>query len=171
MNIVRAAVCRRGTSCGRGCPALVEPAAKVPRALRWLLLLLGLQLLVDIGTLALDERTDPGRTMLETGALLVDGVVLALLARATELTRTLIRAAAGAGMAVDAWILLGTITWAPRDPTGMTMLAASVGLLAASAFAWIVLGREDVKAWIFARWLARQGLGPAAHIPGEQPAP
>jgi hypothetical protein len=88
----------------------------------------------------------------------VDGLVLVLLARATELTRALLRTAAGAGMAIDAWILLGVLTWAPRDAAGWLMLAASLGLVAASAFAWVVLGREDVKAWVFDRWLRRQRL-------------
>jgi hypothetical protein len=130
----------------------------IPRALRWLLVALALQLVVDLGTLTLGEHGAPDRTALEVGALFVDGLVLALLARATELTRTLLRTAAGVGMAIDAWILLGVITWAPRDPAGVTMLATSLGLVAASAFAWVVLGREDVKAWVFARWLARQPL-------------
>lgn len=130
----------------------------MPRALRWLLLALALQLVVDLGTLTLGERGAPGTTALEAGALFVDGLVLALLARATELTRTFLRTAAGAGMALDAWILLGVLTWAPRDPAGVVMLATSLGLVAASAFAWVVLGREDVKAWVFARWLARQRL-------------
>lgn len=130
----------------------------IPRALRWLLLALAIQLVVDLATLALGEHDAPSTTALEAAALFVDGLVLALLARATELTRTLLRTAAAAGMAVDAWILLGVITWAPRDHTGWAMLAASVGLVAASALAWVVLGREDVKAWVFARWLARHRL-------------
>jgi hypothetical protein len=139
----------------------------IPRALRWLLLALALQLVVDLATLALSERMDPSTTALEAGALFVDGLVLALLARATELTRTLLRTAAAAGMAIDAWILLGVITWAPRDPSGWAMLAASVGLVAASALAWVVLGREDVKAWVFARWLAHHRLAE----PGGSAAP
>jgi hypothetical protein len=127
----------------------------MPPALRWLLLALALQLVVDVATLALGERQTPTTTALEAGALFVDGVVLALLARATELTRALLRTAAGAGMAIDGWILLSVIAWAPRDPAGLTALAASLGLVVASAFAWFVLGREDVKAWVFARWLSR----------------
>jgi len=146
----------------------------IPRALRWLLLALALQLVVDLGTLALGERGTPDRTALEAGALFIDGLVLALLARATELTRTLLRTAAGAGMAIDAWILLGVITWAPRDAAGITMLVTSIGLVAASAFAWVVLGREDVKAWVFARWLARQRLdeteGEGARAPSGAPS-
>lgn len=119
---------------------------------------LALQLLVDVGTLAMGERGAPSTTALEAGALFVDGLVLVLLARATELTRALLRTAAGAGMALDAWILLGVLTWAPRDAGGWLMLATSLGLVAASAFAWVVLGREDVKAWVFDRWLRRQRL-------------
>ena len=53
------------------------------------------------------------------------------------------------------WILMGVIVWAPRDPAGITALCTSAGLVAASAFAWVVLGREDVKAWVFMRWLRR----------------
>jgi hypothetical protein len=130
----------------------------IPRALRWLLVALALQLVVDVATLGLGDRQGPTATALEAGALFVDGMVLALLARATELTRSLLRTAAAAGMAIDAWILLGVLTWAPRDAGGLTMLVTSVGLVAASAFAWLVLGREDVKAWVFARWLRQQRL-------------
>lgn len=133
-------------------------APSIPRALRWLLLALALQLVLDVATLALGDRRDPAATALEAGALFVDGVVLALLARATELTRSLLRTAAAVGMAIDAWILLGVLTWAPRDAAGLVMLATSVALVAASALAWVVLGREDVKAWVFARWLQRQRL-------------
>lgn len=130
----------------------------IPRALRWLLLALVLQLLVDVATLVTGERQALATTVLEVGALLVDGVVLVMLTRATELTRTLLRTAAGLGMAIDTWILLGLLTWAPRDAASVTVLVTSVGLVAASAFAWVVLGREDVKAWVFARWLRRQRL-------------
>ncbi|MCA9710205.1 MAG: hypothetical protein KDK70_30475, partial [Myxococcales bacterium] len=88
--------------------------------------------------------------------------VLVMLARANELTRVLIRAAAGVGMAIDAWILLGVLTWAPRDAAGLVALGTSAGLVAASAFAWVVLGRRDVEAWIFERWLRRHDpRGPA----------
>ena len=107
--------------------------------------------------------TDPahsaGTTALELGALLVDAAVVLMLARATELTRVLIRAAAGVGMAIDAWILMGLVMWAPGDPSGITALITSAGLVAASAFAWFVLGREDVKAWVFHRWLRRHERG------------
>jgi hypothetical protein len=139
----------------------------IPRALRWLLVALALQLVVDVITLGLGQRRDPTATALEAGALFVDGVVLALLARATELTRSLLRTAAAVGMVIDGWILLGVLTWAPRDGAGLLMLATSVGLVAASAFAWLVLGREDVKAWVFARWLRRQRLDD----PDATPAP
>ena len=44
----------------------------------------------------------------------------------------------GAGMAIDAWILLGVLTWAPRDPAGVVMLATSLGLVAASAMVFAV---------------------------------
>ena len=134
----------------------------MPRALRWLLLALAVQLVVDLATLVLGEPQTPRTTGLEILALVVDAVVLGLLARATEVTRTLVRTAAAAGMAIDAWILLGVLTWAPRDVAGLTALVTSLGLVGASAFAWVVLGREDVKAWIFGRWLWRQGL----HEPG-----
>lgn len=138
----------------------------IPRALRWLLFVLALQLVVDLGTLTLGEHGAPSTTALEAGALFVDGLVLALLARATELTRTLLRTAAGVGMAVDAWILLGVLTWAPRDAVGTTMLATSVSLVAASAFAWVVLGREEVKVWVFERWLRRHRLDDPTLVPG-----
>lgn len=130
----------------------------MPRALRWLLLALAAQLSVDLATLLWGEPQTPVTTALELSALLVDAVVLVMLARATELTRTLLRTAAAVGMAIDAWILLGVLTWAPRDAGGLTALLTSLGLVAASGFAWVVLGREDVKAWIFLRWLSRHGL-------------
>ncbi len=141
----------------------------MPRALRWLLLALAVQLVVDGITLGVGEAGTPTDLALEAGALLVDGLVLALLARATELTRALLRTAAGVGMAIDTWILLGVVTWAPRDPAGLVMLATSVGLVAASVIAWVVLGREDVKAWVFARWLDRHHL--EALEEGPVPAP
>lgn len=134
----------------------------IPRILRWLLLALAAQLLVDAGTLVWGERQSAATTVLEVGALLVDAVVVGLLARATELTRALLRTAAAAGMAIDAWIMLGVLAWAPRDEAGLTALATSAGLVAASAFAWVVLGRDDVKAWVFARWLRRYGLDDAS---------
>jgi len=130
----------------------------MPRAMRWLLVVLVGQLTVDIGALTFGEPSESALAIaLEVGALGVDAVVLLLLARATELTRVMIRAAAGVGMAIDAWILFGALTWMPRDPEGMWALATSAGLVAASAFAWIVLGRTEVHAWIFARWLQAQG--------------
>lgn len=138
----------------------------MPRALRWLLLALGAQLVVDLATLALGEPQTPMTTALELLALVVDAVVLGMLTRANEVTRTLLRTAAAAGMAIDAWILLGVLTWAPRDAVGLTALVTSLGLVGASAFAWVVLGREDVKAWIFGRWLWRQGL----HEPDAAPS-
>lgn len=126
----------------------------MPRLMRWLLVVLAVQLVVDVVVLTVG---DPARsklgTALEVGALVVDAGVLLMLARATELTRALIRGAAFIGMAIDAWILLGGLTYAPRDAEGVWMVISSAGLVAASAFAWIVLGREDVKAWIFSRWL------------------
>lgn len=126
----------------------------MPRAMRWLLWVLAAQIVVDLVVLL---TGDPARssmgTALEVGALLVDAGVVLMLARATELTRGLIRGAAFVGMAIDAWILLGGLTYAPRDLEGVLMVASSAGLVAASAVAWLVLGREDVKAWIFARWL------------------
>jgi hypothetical protein len=149
----------------------------MPRALRWLLLALAVQLVVDGITLGVGEAGTPTDLALEAGALLVDGLVLALLARATELTRALLRTAAGVGMAIDTWILLGVVTWAPRDPAGLVMLATSVGLVAASVIAWVVLGREDVKAWVFARWLDRHHLEALEEDPvpapgaGRAPAP
>ncbi len=126
--------------------------------MRWLLLALTAQLLVDLASLGLGERPSPMTTALELGALLVDLAVLVMLARATELTRAFLRGAAALGMAIDAWILLGVLAWAPRDADGLVALATSVGLVAASAFAWVVLGREDIKAWVFARWLRRHEL-------------
>lgn len=116
------------------------------------------QLLVDLLALVGGERQSPMTTGLEIGALLVDTAVLVMLARATELTRAFLRGAAALGMAIDAWILLGVLAWAPRDPAGLVALATSLGLVAASAFAWVVLGRDDIKAWVFARWLHRHGL-------------
>jgi hypothetical protein len=126
--------------------------------LRWLLLALAIQLLMDLTTLILGERRSPATTTLEIGALLIDTVVLVMLARATELTRALLRTAAGLGLAVDGWILLGVLAWAPRDAAGLVALGTSFALVLASAFAWVVLGREDVKAWVFARWLRRHRL-------------
>jgi hypothetical protein len=146
-------------------PAVEARPPSIPRALRWLLLALALQLVADVATLAGGERQTLATTVLEVGALLVDGVVLALLTRATELTRTLLRTAAGLGMAIDAWILLGVLTWAPREAASLTVLATSVGLVAASGFAWVVLGREDVKAWVFARWLRRHRLDGPDPVP------
>lgn len=79
----------------------------MPRAMRWLLWVLVGQLLVDIGALAFGEPSESVPAIaLEVGALGVDAAVLLLLVRATELTRVVIRAAAGVGMAIDAWILL-----------------------------------------------------------------
>lgn len=132
----------------------------MPRIMRWLLVALAAQLLVDVGALVLGEPTgSTPTTALEVGALLVDAAVLVMLSRATELTRVLIRTAAGVGMAIDAWILLSVLVWAPRDPAGIVALATSAGLVAASAFAFVVLGREDVKAWVFLRWLRRHERG------------
>ena len=134
----------------------------MPRALRWLLGALALQLLVDVLALLLGPPAGSVVTAgLELGALVVDLAVLLMLARATELTRVLVRGAAGVGMAIDAWILLGGLAFMPRDPEGIVALLTSVGLVVASAFAWIVLGRRDVQAWIFARWLQAHGGGEA----------
>lgn len=139
----------------------------MPRIMRWLLIALAAQLLVDIGALVLgDPAGSVGTAALEVGALVVDAAVLLMLSRANELTRVLIRTAAGVGMAIDAWILLGVLVWAPRDAAGIVALATSAGLVAASAFAWFVLGREDVKAWVFDRWLRRyERSEPAARVP------
>ncbi len=137
----------------------------MPAVMRWLLVALAAQLLLDVGMLVLgDPSSSTFALVAELGALVVDAAVLLMLARATELTRALIRSAAGVGMAIDAWILLGSITFVPRDAEGLVMIATSVALVVASAFAWVVLGREDVRAWVFTRWLERQGLAsPAGH--------
>lgn len=138
---------------------------RMPRVMRWLLLALVAQLVADlVALLWSDPATSPTGTMLEIGALLVDIGIVLMLARATELTRALVRSAAGVGMAIDAFLLLGGLIWAPRDLESLLVLATSAGMVVASAFAFVVLGREDVKAWIFARWLHKhdaEGAGVA----------
>lgn len=136
----------------------------MPRVMRWLLGILAVQLLIDLAVLLFGSPSSSElAAALEVGALLVDAGVLLMLVRATELTRALVRGAAFVGMAIDAWILLGGLTYAPRDAEGVLMLASSAGLVAASAFTWIVLGRDDVRAWIFERWL--RAHEPAAPSP------
>ncbi|MEM9462582.1 MAG: hypothetical protein AAGF11_51015 [Myxococcota bacterium] len=128
----------------------------MPRVMRWLLIALVVQLVVDLVVLVWGEPAESAQTAaLEWGALVVDSAVVVMLSRATELTRVLIRTAAGVGLSIDGWILWGVLMWAPHDPAGITALVTSAGLVTASAFAWIVLGRDDVKAWVFGRWLRR----------------
>ncbi|MEM7160129.1 MAG: hypothetical protein AAF799_45245 [Myxococcota bacterium] len=130
----------------------------MPRAMRWLLVAMGLQLVVDLAMLLWGPpAASVGASVLEVGALLVDAGVLLMLVRATELARVLVRGAAGVGMAIDAWILLGGLAFMPRDLGELQVRLGSVALVAASMFAWVVLGRDDVKAWIFARWLRKHG--------------
>lgn len=133
--------------------------------MRWLLIALAVQLAIDLVALLWGEPAESAKTAaLEWGALVVDCAVLVMLSRATELTRVLIRTAAGIGLAIDGWILWGVLMWAPHDPAGITALVTSAGLVAASAFAWVVLGREDVKAWVFGRWLRRaEGTDGTSH--------
>lgn len=126
----------------------------MPRVMRWLLAVLATQLAVDLAVLVWGSPSSSSlAAALEVGALLVDAAVLVMLARATELTRALIRGAAFVGMVIDAWILLGGLAYAPRGVEGVVVLASSAALVAASAFTWIVLGRDDVRTWIFWRWL------------------
>ncbi len=131
----------------------------MPRIMRWLLVALSAQLVLDLGMLIFG---DPASSTLalaaELGALVVDTTVLLMLARATELTRALLRSAAGVGMVIDAFILLGSVTWVPRDAEGLVTITTSAALVVASAFAWVVLGREDIKRWVFDRWLAAHAL-------------
>lgn len=130
--------------------------------MRWLLVVLAAQLLVDVAVMALGRpATSPLVAALELGALFVDAAVLLMLARASELTRAFVRGAVFVGMSIDAWILLGGLTYAPRDLEGVLAVASSAALVATSAFAWVVLGREDVRAWIFARWLRARGYDDA----------
>lgn len=126
--------------------------------MRWLLVVFAAQLLVDVAVMAPGQpATSPLVAALELGALFVDAAVLLMLARAGELTRAFVRGAVFVGMSIDAWILLGGLTYAPHDLEGVLAVASSAALVATSVFAWIVLGREDVRAWIFARWLRTRG--------------
>lgn len=132
----------------------------VPPALRLLLLLLSLQVLADLALLLWgDPSGSPAEGHVEFAALAVDVAVLGLLYRATEFTRLALRAAAAIGMVVDAWLLLGVLlAWSVSRSPGAEhrfAIATSVGLVLASAFTWWVLGRADVKSWIFSRWLRR----------------
>jgi hypothetical protein len=125
----------------------------MPMAMRLLLGAIAAQLLIDVVALALPgHAADVGSGV---AALGIDLAILALLAHGSELARSLVRIGAGVGMALDAWLLLTTWVWAPRDLVGFGAIFTAGLMFAMSTLAFVVLGREDVKRWVFDRWLAR----------------
>jgi hypothetical protein len=133
--------------------------ARMPAAMRALLAAIGLQLALDAAAIATAATAPAGGARwspLELGVLALDAAVAILLARGSELARALVRLFAALGMAFDAWLLAVTIAWAPPGLAGGVAIATAALLLALSAFAFVVLGRADVRAWAFARWLVRK---------------
>jgi hypothetical protein len=126
---------------------------RMPVAMRLLLVAIAIQVLLDIAALVVPGAQPAwGSALL---ALAVDLAVLVLLARGSEVARALVRIAAGLGMAIDAWLLVATIVWAPRDLVGIGAVITAALVLATSTLAFAILGREDVMRWVFERWLAR----------------
>ena len=128
----------------------------MPMAMRILLGAIATQLLIDVVALAL-----PGGHAADLGsglaALGIDLAILALLVHGSELARSLVRLGAGIGMVLDGWLLITTLVWAPRDLVGIGAIFTAGLMFAMSALAFAILGREDVKSWVFDRWLARHG--------------
>jgi hypothetical protein len=125
----------------------------MPWAMRLLLAALAIQVLLDVAALVV-----PGaQPAVASGiaALAIDLLVFGLLARGSEVARGLVRIAAGLGMAIDGWLLIATIVWAPRDLVGVGAVAAAALVLATSTLCFAILGRDDVVHWVFARWLQR----------------
>ena len=124
----------------------------MPMAMRLLLVAIAVQVLLDVAALVVPgARPEPVSASV---ALTVDVLVLALLARGNEIARSLVRLAAGLGMAIDGWLLIATLVWTPHDAEGLAAIGAATHVLATSTLAFAILGRHDVTTWAFDRWLA-----------------
>jgi hypothetical protein len=125
---------------------------RMPMAMRLLLVAIAMQVVLDVAALVVPgANVEPVSAIV---ALSIDLVVLAVLARGNEIARSLVRLAAGLGMAIDGGLLIATIVWAPRDTEGLVAIGAAALVLATSTLAFMILGRHDVMTWSFDRWLA-----------------
>jgi hypothetical protein len=126
---------------------------RMPVAMQLLLVAIAIQVVIDVAALVVPgAQPSWGASFV---ALAIDVVVLVLLARGSELARSLVRLAAGLGMAIDAWLLVATVTWAPRSVVGLGAVVTAALVLATSTLAFAILGRQDVMRWVFDRWLQR----------------
>ena len=125
----------------------------MPWMLRVLVVLLGVQIVVDVAALA--TTSGPGLEPILGGlGLVVDVAVVAGLLHGSEVVRRLVRLAAALGVGYDAvqiarWF--GTVATGPDTLAGV--LAGS--LFAGSLFVFWAVGHRDVQRWMFDRWVAR----------------
>jgi len=123
----------------------------MPWMLRVLVVVLGVQMVIDAAALAVAPSADG----LGWGALglAVDLVVVGGLVRGREGMRRLVRIAAAFGVAYDALAIARWLGTMPHAEVSAGVLAGA--LFAGSLFVYWALGHRDVQAWMFERWLAR----------------
>ena len=123
----------------------------MPWMLRVLVVVLGVQVVIDAAALAAAPRTNG--LWLGALGLVVDLVVVAGLVRGRESVRRLVRIAAAFGVAYDALAIARWLGTMPHADASAGVLAGA--LFAGSLFVYWALGHRDVQAWVFERWLAR----------------
>jgi hypothetical protein len=123
----------------------------MPWMLRVLVVVLGLQVVVD--AMALAAAPTAAAIALGVLGLLVDLLVVAGLLHGRETVRRLVRLAAAFGVAYDSVAVVRWLATMPHADTTAGVLAGA--LLAGSLFVFWALGHRDVQAWVFARWVER----------------
>jgi hypothetical protein len=125
----------------------------MPWMLRVLVVLLGVQIVVDVAALA--TTSGAGLEPFFGGlGLAVDVAVVAGLLHGSEGVRRLVRLAAALGVGYDA---VQIARWFGTVPSGADTIAGVLAgsLFAGSLFVFWAVGHRDVQRWMFERWVAR----------------
>jgi len=131
----------------------------MPMILRVLVGCVALQLMIDVGALALGWADGTvGTRASELGALVLDLGLLVALLHGDDRMRALLRLGATAGLAIDVVLLVQWWAYAPADGSRLATGGLAGALVAGSAFAVWALGHRDAQAWSFARWAERRGI-------------